>query len=170
LELLSGDFAEVPQTDGPLSVGDETLMVRPVTVVTGHGKYIAIAVLALAAIVGAFFIIRSQGNDDDDPRYKANPNIKLPPPSNPMVVQPVIPPDVAEEETEEVEVEEDVVDAGSGSDEPGTLLEPPAKKKKKIRKTVRRPPRDTQKPAEEPTEPTEPADGTWDPNGLFPKK
>jgi serine/threonine protein kinase len=165
LDLTSGDFAELPQTDGPLSVGDDTLMIRSVTVATGHGKHIAmIVVVAAALIVGAFFLIRAQQSDDDDPRYQANPNIKLPPPSNPVVVQPVATPDAAEE-VEEVVIEEDVAD-GSGSSEPAT--EPPTKKKKnkKIRKTGRRPPRDTQKPPPD----EEPTDGNWDPDGLFPKK
>jgi hypothetical protein len=109
----------------------------------------------------AFFVIRSQQSDDDDPRYHANPNIKLPPPSNPVVVPPPIPIDAAEPlADQEIEVVEDEV-----ATEPGTIvkLRETKKTKKKIRK--RRPPRETPKPP-----PDEPTDGTWDPTTLFPDK
>jgi serine/threonine protein kinase len=164
LPIIDPDYG-LPPTDGPLSVGDDTLMVRPITVTAGHGKHIAlIAVLATCAIAIAFFVIRSQQDDADDPRHQANPNIKLPPPSNPIVVpaidaavEVVATPDAAEVEVEEVE------DGGSAATAPIVKLR--ETKKKKIRRPVRRPPRDTTKPP-----PEEPTDSTWDPNGLFPEK
>jgi hypothetical protein len=155
---------ELPQADGPLSVGDDTLMVRPVP--AARGKQIALVIGAAVVAIGAAFLLitRLHGSDDDDPRTRPNPNIKLPPQTN--VPAAVVTPDAAEE-YEEIEVDDEtpdppVTETRAGSDDHGTIVKlrdganSPAKKKKK--KILRR------RPVNPPT------DQKWDPNGLFPKQ
>jgi len=184
--------------DGPLSVGDDTMMVRPATIASGAGKHIAvIAVLAAAAIAVAFFVIRQfGGGDDDDPRHQANPNIKLPPASNvpdkPTFVPPPTPdaaelaatPDAAELAAEEAtpdaaelaatpDAAEEAVDAGSGA--PGTLVklrEPEGSGSQSATKKKKKIRKTARRPrdTQKPPPDDEPTDGTWDRNTLFPNK
>jgi hypothetical protein len=162
VEPLALDGVDLPGAEGPLSVGDETVMVRPATSVSGAGKQIAlIAIVSIVAIAVAFFIIRSQQSDGDDPRTRANPNIKLPPPSTviPPPVQQAVTPDAAEVVVEDAA--EVVDEVGSGSAPAVEPRDPTAKKKKKKkRRTVRRPRQ---------TSPLDDEAPGWDRNELFPK-
>jgi len=152
------DDIDLPSTDGPLSVGDETMMVRPTTVATGRGKQLAlIAVASLVAIVIAYVVIRSQ-RSDDAPRRPANPNINLPPPS--IIDDSPRTPDAAPSVDDKIVVpDEPAAGSARGPDPKRAVAAPP---KKKVKRPGRR--RTSPKP------PSEAADTAWDPKTLLPPK
>jgi len=196
-EIVAPLPLDLTAADGPLGVGDDTMMIRAVTVVSGTGKHLAIiAVLAVAAIAIAFFVIRHVGrDDDDDARHQANPNIKLPPasPDKPAFVPPPTPdaaelaatpdaaelaatPDAAElaatpDASEEVVEEE--VDDPAGSGEPGTLVklrEPEGSGSQSATKKKKKQIRRTVRRPPTDNQPPADSDGNWDPTTLFPNK
>ena len=179
---------EPPRAEGPLHVGDETLMVRPVTAVRGVGRQLLWVALGAALCVGlAFVLIRQLGSDDPTPEARAaqpRPEIRLPPKSNvaepPVVAEPAVvaeppvvaAPDAAVEAVAEPdaavdETPADVVATPAPPTRIVKLREPDARKKKR---KVRRPPRES--PREETREespPDEsPPNGNWNRNALFP--
>ena len=186
-ELTDEPMIEPPRADGPLHVGDETLMVRPVTAVRGVGRQLVWVVLGAALCVGiAFVVIRQIGDGDATPEARAaqpRPEIRLPPKSQiaeppvavtpPAAVEPVVvAPDAGSEPV--------VADAAVEETPPPDAAEPakaaparvvklrtpdPRKKKRRVRRAPREAPADDDDP---PPDETPPPDGGWDRNALFP--
>jgi eukaryotic-like serine/threonine-protein kinase len=140
-------------TEANLEVGDSTMLVRSSPKSVRRMRLGLLALVALMAIAGAVLFVVLRETDDDDPRQRANPNIKLPPPSNPAPV--VLPPLAADAAVEE----ETVVPAPVVAPPPVKIDTVHKKKKKKVKRPTRRP----RKAAEPPTE------SAWDRESLFPK-
>ncbi len=181
LELV--EHAELPRTDGPLSVGDQTLMVRAPTVVPRVGKQIAMIVVgAAAAIVIAFVVITKLRAADSEPatappeEAQARPDIRLPPPSNVTPAQPVVVPADAAAVAVTPDAAEATPDAAEAT--PDAAEEPTADVAETTGTQVklRDPEGSTKKPKKKPQRPRKPPRGTdstdagWDPNSLFPEK
>lgn len=146
---------DLPERD--LAVGDATMLVRSSPKLARRRRLGMLAVFAATAIVGATAFVVLRETDDDDPRNRPNPNIRLPPPSNPVPV--ALPPPAPDAAVEEVV-----------APEPQPVAEPPPPPSivkqdtvsKKKRKKTKRPTRRPRKPPPAP-------EATWDRDALFPK-
>jgi serine/threonine protein kinase len=134
-----------------LSVGDSTMLVRSSPKRVRRRRRGWFALVAAAAIAGVVLFVAVREIDGDDPRQHANPNIKLPPPSNPMPV--VLPPLAAEE-------------ARVADPEP-VVAPPPVKQESVHKKKKKKGKRPTRRPRKAPA--VQPAESAWDRESLLPK-
>jgi serine/threonine protein kinase len=166
---------EEEQAAAVLRVGDNTMMIRPPTTTPKVGRQIAVVVVVAVAVIGIAFGVmqlrnRSVETVADDKGSSsdmvANPNIRLPPPSNPVVT-----PDAAEiavdaEAQVAIDAAEAVTPDAAEVTPDAEIVEtsPPPKPNGSGSQSIKK-----KKKPHRPKDPKDPAE-PWDPNTLFPKK